>query len=102
MEDAVALPNVSLHQVSVLGTVLVQVCNCERADLVVSRARFFVSTGAAYRNVLNTRKSNFAMRVNFITRTFHAAALARKHCTSIYISGAFVYVYMYICSGCMY
>ena len=28
--------------------------------------------------ILNTRKSNFAMRVNFITRTFHAAALARK------------------------
>ena len=35
--------------------------------------------------ILNTRNSNFAMRVNFITRTFHAAALARNnvmHCTS--------------------
>ena len=57
----------------------------ERAYLVVSRARFFyiytISTGTALRNC----NSNFAMRVNFITRTFHAAALARnnvKHCTS--------------------
>ena len=28
----------------------------------------------AYYHVLNTRNSNFAMRVNFITRTFHATA----------------------------
>ena len=29
--------------------------------------------------ILNTRKSNFVMRVNFITRTFHAAALTRNN-----------------------
>ena len=35
-----------------------RVNNCERADLVVSRARFFmsISTGAAYRNVLRNSK----------------------------------------------
>ena len=57
----------------------------------MSRARFFyiyylISAGAAYRNVLNTRNSNFAMRAYFITLTFHAAAFARNnvtHCTHI-------------------
>ena len=69
----------------------------EPADLVVSRARFFyiyispISTAlhtVMFYVILNTRKSNFAMRVNFITRTFHAAALARNnvmHCVSIFV-----------------
>ena len=56
----------------------------ERAYLVVSRARFFaiyiylISTvlhTIMFYVILNTRNSNFAMRVNFITRTFHAAAM---------------------------
>ena len=68
----------------------------ERADLLVSRARFFaiyisrslqaLHTTVMFYVILNTRNSNFAMRINFITRTFHATAFARNnvmHCTSI-------------------
>ena len=54
----------------------------ERADLYSHvKGPISLYTGAAYRKK-NTRNSNFAMRVNFITRAhiiFHAAALARNN-----------------------
>ena len=59
---------------------LLPIHNCERADLVVSPI-FHISRSLRalhtimFYVILNRRKSNFAMRINFITRTFHAAAL---------------------------
>ena len=56
---------------------------CERADLVVSMARFFSVSRSLrvlpYRNViLNTRKSNFAMRIDPIHAHVDPAHIPRR------------------------